>query len=93
MTLISDAGPAEAQSNVIEVDFSNSSPSIDYAMLEFDLGRMRKRLAIWEIFLGYAKSGARTWSDVRRAITPEDLNEISRICDGTPLDDLLLGTR
>jgi hypothetical protein len=90
MTMISDAGTAEAQTNVIAVDFSNR-PSIDYAMLEFDLGQMRKRLAIWEIFLGYAKDGARTWNDVRNAITPADLDEISRICDGTSLEDLLLG--
>ncbi len=83
MTVLTDA-----QSNVVEVDFSGSS--IDYAALEFDLGRMRKRLEIWEIFLGYAKQGARTWSDVQRAITPDDLDEIDRICDGTPLGDLLL---
>ena len=84
MTVLTDA-----QSNVVEVDFSDRS-SIDYAALEFDLGRMRKRLAIWEIFLGYAKQGARTWTDVQRAITPADLDEIDRICDGTPLEDLLL---
>jgi hypothetical protein len=27
---------------------------------------------------------------VQRAVTPEDLDEITRICDGTPLRDLLL---
>ena len=55
--------------------------------------RLRKRLAIWEIFLRYASEGARTWPEVQRAITPEDLDEITRICDGTSLRDVLLDLR
>jgi hypothetical protein len=62
-------------------------------LLEFEVERMRKRLAVWEIFLNYAKDGARTWPEVQQAMTPDDLNEISRICDGTPLRDVLLEQR
>ena len=31
--------------------------SIDYASLEFEVERMRKRLAIWEIFMAYIRDG------------------------------------
>jgi predicted RNase H-like nuclease (RuvC/YqgF family) len=72
-----------------EADFSDSPP-IDYDNFESEVERLRKRLAIWEIFLRYVKDGARTWPEVQRAVTPEDLDEITRICDGTPLRDLLL---
>jgi hypothetical protein len=70
-------------------DFSDSPP-IDYENFASEVERLRKRLAIWEIFLRYVKAGARTWPEVQRAVTPEDLDEITRICDGTPLRDLLL---
>jgi hypothetical protein len=72
-----------------EADFSDSPP-IDYETFASEVERLRKRLAIWEIFLRYVKDGARTWPEVQRAVTPEDLDEITRICDGTPLRDLLL---
>jgi hypothetical protein len=72
-----------------EADFSDSPP-IDYENFSSEVERLRKRLAIWEIFLRYVKDGARTWPEVQRAVTPEDLDEITRICDGTPLRDLLL---
>jgi predicted RNase H-like nuclease (RuvC/YqgF family) len=72
-----------------EADFSDSPP-IDYENFASEVERLRKRLAIWEIFLRYVKAGAQTWPEVQRAVTPEDLDEITRICDGTPLRDLLL---
>jgi hypothetical protein len=73
-------------------DFTESAP-IDYASLEHEVERMRKRLSIWEMFLRYARDGARTWTEVQRAMTPGDLDEITRICDGTPLRDVLLDLR
>ncbi|HEX4161441.1 MAG TPA: hypothetical protein VHZ05_03035 [Acidimicrobiales bacterium] len=72
-----------------DADFSDSPP-IDYENFASEVERLRKRLAIWEIFLRYVKDGARTWPEVQSAVTPEDLDEITRICDGTPLRDLLL---
>ena len=72
-----------------EADFSDNPP-IDYENFASEVERLRKRLAIWEIFLRYVEDGARTWPEVQRAVTPEDLDEITRICDGTPLRDLLL---
>jgi hypothetical protein len=75
-----------------EADFSDNPP-IDYENFASEVERLRKRLAIWEIFLRYVKEGARTWPEVQRAVTPEDLDEITRICDGTPLRDLLLNIR
>ena len=72
-----------------DADFSDSPP-IDYDNFATEVERLRKRLAIWEIFLRYVKDGARTWPEVQRAVTQEDLDEITRICDGTPLRDLLL---
>jgi hypothetical protein len=80
-----DVDPDESD----EADFSDSPP-IDYENFASEVERLRKRLAIWEIFLRYVKDGARTWPEVQRAVTPEDLDEITRICDGTPLRDLLL---
>jgi hypothetical protein len=72
-----------------EADFTDSPP-INYESFESEVERLRKRLAIWEIFLRYVREGARTWPEVQRAVTREDLDEITRICDGTPLRDLLL---
>src|ERR1700722_7695565 len=77
---------------VEEADFTDCAP-IDYASLEFEVERMRKRLSVWEIFLRYAKDGARTWPEVQGAMTPEDLDQIIRICDGTPLRDVLMDLR
>jgi hypothetical protein len=63
---------------------------INYAQVEFELVRMKKKLAIWEIFVRYMKDGADSWSQVQRALSADDLNEIVRICDGVPLRDVLL---
>ena len=67
--------------------------AIDYASLEFEVERMRKRLAIWEIFMDYMRGGARSWPEVQRSLTKEDFDKIVSICDGVPLRDLLLDLR
>jgi DNA repair exonuclease SbcCD ATPase subunit len=88
-----DVEPDESdEADFEEADFSDNPP-IDYENFASEVERLRKRLAIWEIFLRYVKEGARTWPEVQRAVTPEDLDEITRICDGTPLRDLLLNIR
>jgi len=69
------------------------SDAIDYASLEFEVERMRKRLAIWEIFMTYMRDGARSWADVQRSLTKEDFDKIVSICNGVPLRDLLLDLR
>ncbi len=68
-------------------------PDFDYASLEFEVDRMRKRLAIWDIFMGYMRHGARSWPEVQRSLTKEDFDKIVAICDGVPLRDLLLDLR
>jgi len=83
-----DVGPGEGE----EADFSDGAP-IDCENFASEVERLRKRLAIWEIFLRYVNEGARTWPEVQSAVTPEDLDEITRICNGTPLRDLLLNLR
>ena len=67
--------------------------AIDYASLEFEVERMRKRLAIWEIFMIYMRDGARSWPEVQRSLTKEDFDKIVAICGGVPLRDLLLDLR
>ncbi|HTU37924.1 MAG TPA: hypothetical protein VMF35_07895 [Acidimicrobiales bacterium] len=67
--------------------------AIDYASLEFEVERMRKRLAIWELFMTYMRDGARSWPEVQRSLTKEDFDKIVSICDGVPLRDLLLDLR
>ena len=67
--------------------------AIDYAALELEVERMRKRLAIWEIFMGYMRQGAHSWPAVQRSLTKEDFDKIVAICDGVPLRDLLLDMR
>jgi hypothetical protein len=67
--------------------------AIDFSSLEVEVERMRKRLAIWEIFMTSMRDGARSWTDVQRSLTSEDFNEIVTICDGVPLRDLLLDLR
>jgi hypothetical protein len=74
-------------------DHADEPDIIDYASVEFEVERMRKRLAVWEIFLAYMHGGARSWSQVQEAITPEDFDKIMVICDGVPLRDLLLDLR
>ncbi len=71
----------------------DGSESIDYAALELEVDRMRKRLAIWEIFMTYIRDGARSWPEVQRSLTSEDFTTIVSICDGVPLRDLLLDMR
>lgn len=66
---------------------------IDYASLEFEVERMRKRLAIWEIFMAYMRDGARSWPEVQQSLTKDDFDKIVSICDGVPLRDLLLDLR
>jgi hypothetical protein len=68
----------------------SESDRINYAQVESELVRMKKKLAIWEIFVRYMKDGADSWSQVQRALSADDLNEIVRICDGVPLRDVLL---
>jgi hypothetical protein len=63
---------------------------IDHAAMELEVGRLRKRLAIWEICLDHVRAGARTWTDVQQAMTPQDIDRIDAICDGVPLRDVLL---
>ena len=74
-------------------DVADEGDVIDYASVEFEVERMRKRLAVWEIFMAYMRDGARSWSQVQQAITPEDFEKIMAICDGIPLRDLLLDLR
>ncbi len=69
---------------------SDGTEPIDYATLEFEVERMRKRLAIWDIFMTYMRDGARSWPEVQCALTSEDFDRIVAICDGVPLRDLLL---
>jgi hypothetical protein len=85
--------PAESDPSVERTNpFAEAQP-IDYAAMEFEMDRLRKRLAIWEIFMAYVRDGARTWSDVQQAMTPDDLEQIVQICDGVPLRDVLLHLR
>ena len=79
--------PPEAPTEIEEPDL------IDYASLEFEVERMRKRLAIWEIFMAYMRDGARSWSQVQQSLTQDDFDKIMAICDGIPLRDLLLDLR
>jgi hypothetical protein len=82
----------KAEEAVVEEDHQ-CSDSIDYAALELDVERMRKRLAIWEIFMTYMRGGAHSWPEVQRSLTKEDFDKIVSICDGVPLRDLLLDLR
>jgi hypothetical protein len=73
-----------------DVEETSEADRINYAQVEFELDRMKKKLAIWEIFVRYMKDGADSWSQVQHALSTDDLNEIVRICDGVPLRDVLL---
>ena len=74
------AHPSSRQDDVLD---------LSYAAFEFELELMRKRLAVWEIFLRHIKAGATSWPEVQRALTDEDLSEIVRICEGRSLRDLV----
>lgn len=76
-----------------EPDETEESDLIDYASMEFEVERMRKRLAVWEIFMAYMRDGARTWPQVQQSLTQEDFDKIFAICDGVPLRDLMLDLR
>jgi hypothetical protein len=78
---------------VSDAEASQRPEPIDYASLEFEVERMRKRLAIWEIFMVYMRDGARSWPEVQRSLTKDDFEKIVAICDGVPLRDLLLDLR
>jgi hypothetical protein len=69
---------------------SDDREPVNYAALEFELERMKKRLAIWNIFMNYMRDGASTWPEVQRSLNQEDFEEIVHICDGVSLRDLLL---
>ncbi|HEX4434983.1 MAG TPA: hypothetical protein VH012_09130 [Acidimicrobiales bacterium] len=81
------AAPEPVAEQADEPDF------IDYASVEFEVERMRQRLAVWEIFMTYMRDGARSWSQLQQALTSEDFDKIMAICDGVPLRDLLLDLR
>jgi hypothetical protein len=74
-------------------EMTDPADLIDYASVEFEVERMRKRLAVWEIFMAYMRDGATSWSQVQQSLTPEDFDRIMAICDGVPLRDLLLDLR
>jgi hypothetical protein len=74
-------------------DVVDDADLIDYASVEFEVERMRKRLAVWEIFMAYMREGATSWSQVQQSLTPGDFDKIVSICDGIPLRDLLLDLR
>jgi len=74
-------------------EVAQGADAIDFASLEFEVERMRKRLAIWEIFMTYMRNGARSWPEVQQSLTKEDFDKIVTICDGVPLRDLLLDLR
>jgi len=101
---LSDASSIDAALQRLRHDLfgtSSSGPAanaggpdpIDYASLEFEVERMRKRLAIWDIFMAYMRNGARSWPEVQKSLTKEDFEKIVTICDGVPLRDLLLDLR
>jgi hypothetical protein len=94
----SDAHSIDAALNRLRRDLFSTPPEapaeepdvIDYASLELEVERMRKRLAIWEIFMTYMRDGARSWPEVQQSLTKEDFEKIVSTCDGVPLRDLLL---
>jgi len=101
---LSDARSIEAALERLRQDLFDTPPvhdeviaegpePIDYASLEFEVERMRKRLAIWELFMTYMRNGATNWPEVQRSLTKEDFDKIVAICDGVPLRDLLLDLR
>ncbi|HEX4128267.1 MAG TPA: hypothetical protein VHX67_11855 [Acidimicrobiales bacterium] len=76
-----------------EQDEVDEADIIDYASVEFEVERMRKRLAVWEIFMAYMRGGATSWTKVQQSLSQEDFEKIIAICDGVPLRDLLLDLR
>lgn len=76
--------------NVPPLESDDDTEPVNYAALEFELERLKKRLAIWQILMKYMKDGAQSWPEVQSSLTQQDLEEIVEICDGVPLRDLLL---
>ena len=66
---------------------------IDYASVEFEVERMRKRLAVWEIFMAYMRARRHQLVQGAAVAHAEDFDRIVAICDGIPLRDLLLDLR
>jgi hypothetical protein len=84
--------PMSDEPDLHVVDGDDEPPAagpINYAALEFEIERMRKRIAIWEILMVHMRAGAESWSDIQAALTPADCDRIIAICDGGPLGDLL----
>ena len=71
-------------------DGAREGQRLGVAVLERDEARMDKRLQISDILVRYVRNGARTLSDVQQAISAQDLKEVTAICDGAPLRDVLL---
>ena len=76
--------------SVMPLESDEERESVNYAAVEFELERLKKRLALCQIFLKYMKDGAESWTEVRNALTRSDAEQIIEICDGVPLRDLLL---
>ena len=76
--------------SVPPLESDDTAEPVNYAALEFELERLEKRLAVWQIFMKYMKQGAQSWSEVRGSLTREDVEQIIEICDGVPLRELLL---
>ena len=76
--------------NVTPLESDEELEPVNYAAVEFELERLRKRLDIWQIFMKHMKDGADTWTRVHDSLTQSDLEQIVEICDGTSLRDLLL---
>ena len=89
----SDSSEVSESSDDFELASASSEVSleqINYATLEFEIELSRKRLAIWDIFLTHMREGAQTWEQIRHALTADDLDRITTICDGTPLRHVLV---
>jgi hypothetical protein len=76
--------------NVTPLESDEELEPVNYATVEFELERLRKRLDIWQIFMKHMKDGADTWPRVHNSLTQSDLEQIVAICDGVSLSELLL---
>jgi hypothetical protein len=88
-----DEGLARLRRDLLDVaplESEDEVEPVNYAALEFELERLKKRLAIWQIFMVHMKDGADSWPEVQRSLTQHELEEIVEICDGVPLRELLL---
>ena len=85
-----DEGLERLRRDLLAVDPVVDDEPINYAALDFELERLKKRLAIWQIFMKHMKDGAETWPEVKGSLTQGELEEIVEICDGVSLRELLL---